>query len=369
MCNRLQFFYPGRSPTFTSLYKTRMLSKILAAFNVDPPYEMEPFGPGLINHTWKVNARQKEYILQRINHHVFQKPQSISDNIRLIGNYLSVHHPEYLFTLPVKTVSGDDLFYDEQEGYFRLFPFIKGSHTIDVVRSAEQAHAAAVEFGTFTGLLDSFPVNALKTTIPDFHNLSLRYSNFQKALSDGIEQRIIHASEEIKFIRSQDHIVKQYKDITQNPQFKTRVTHHDTKISNVLFDDKGTGLCVIDLDTVMPGYFISDVGDMMRTYLCPVSEEETDLQKIGIREDFYKAIVNGYREQMNDKLTDAEKHHFMYAGQFMIYMQALRFLTDYLYGDIYYGSKYPGHNLERSKNQLVLFKKLTELKHLDKVIS
>ena len=163
---------------------------------------------------------------------------------------------------------------------------------------------------------------------------------------------------------SYSEIVTEYENIIVNSNFKKRVTHHDTKISNVLFDDAGRGLCVIDLDTVMPGYFISDVGDMMRTYLSPVSEEEKDFNKIEIREDFYKAIVNGYYSEMKDVLTKTEKHYFFYAGTFMIYMQAIRFLKDYLNDDIYYGSKYPGHNLVRAGNQAILLKRLIEKKDI-----
>ncbi|MEZ5027700.1 MAG: hypothetical protein R2765_02815 [Ferruginibacter sp.] len=127
-----------------------------------------------------------------------------------------------------------------------------------------------------------------------------------------------------------------------------------------MFDEAGKGLCVIDLDTVMPGYFISDVGDMMRTYLSPVSEEEKDFRKINIRDDFYEAIVKGYYRQMKDELTQTEKKYFFYSGTFMIYMQAIRFLTDYLNNDIYYGAKYPGHNLVRAGNQAVLLQRLLE---------
>ncbi|MBA4168085.1 MAG: aminoglycoside phosphotransferase family protein [Chitinophagaceae bacterium] len=343
-----------------------MLSKVLAAFNLGTSAEALPFGSGLINNTWKVTGNHREYILQRINQHVFHTPRDISENISLMADFLSKHHPEYLFTLPEKTIAGKDLYHDTEHGYFRLFPFIRKSHTIDVVQNAEQAFIAASEFGKFTCLLSGFRVHKLKITIPDFHNISLRYSSFLQSLKSAKSERISHARDAIQYILSQDDIVKQFEKITVNPEFKIRVTHHDTKISNVLFDDNDKGLCVIDLDTVMPGYFISDVGDMMRTYLCPVSEEETDFAKIEIRDDIYTAIVEGYSEQMKNELTNTEKQHFMYAGQFMIYMQAIRFLTDYLNSDIYYGAKYPDHNLIRAKNQLVLFKKLSELPHLAK---
>ena len=145
----------------------------------------------------------------------------------------------------------------------------------------------------------------------------------------------------------------------ENSAFKKRVTHHDTKISNVLFDAQDKGLCVIDLDTVMPGYFISDAGDMMRTYLSPAGEEETDYSKIDVRENYFDAIVQGYLSEMKDELSAEEKKYFVYAGKFMIYMQALRFITDYLNNDIYYGASYELHNLNRATNQLTLLNILT----------
>ncbi len=204
----------------------------------------------------------------------------------------------------------------------------------------------------------------MKTTLPQFHDLSLRYEQFLEALTHGNKERIIESDELIKILIENAHIAKEYENIKINPEFKFRVTHHDTKISNVLFDGDDKGLCVIDLDTIMSGYFINDVGDMMRTYLSPVSEEETDFSKIEVRDAFYKAIVKGYFDEMKDELTDTEKQYFFYAGQFMIYMQALRFLTDYLNNDVYYGAKYPKHNFNRAKNQIVLLQKLVEKKSL-----
>jgi len=223
-----------------------------------------------------------------------------------------------------------------------------------------QAYEAAKQFGRFTKLLCHFPCEQLHITLPDFHNLSLRYQQFEKAIAEGNTARIKEAAATIEFLKNNRSIVDTSERIQKNPAFKKRVTHHDTKISNVLFDDNDQGLCVIDLDTVMPGYFISDVGDMLRTYLSPVSEEETDFSKIKIRSDYFKAIAKGYLEEMKGELSKEEQAHFVYAGKFMIYMQALRFLTDYLNNDVYYGSKYEGHNFMRAKNQVVLLEKLME---------
>ncbi len=338
-----------------------LLQSVLSAYNLHiKSLKIEAFGSGLINHTWRVTTPSQVYILQRINHSVFKKPEDIAANISLIAKHLQAFHPQYLFVSPTKTSVGEEMVVMENEGYFRMFPFVAGSHSKDVVETPAQAYEAAVQFGKFTKLLRGVNVADLKTTIPQFHDLSLRYQQFQEALEKGNKKRIMEAADLIKVMKVNADIVQAFEAIKTNADFKLRVTHHDTKISNVLFNDMDKGLCVIDLDTVMPGYFISDMGDMMRTYLSPVSEEETDFSKIEVRDDFYKAIVKGYFNEMHKELSEAEKQHFFYAGKFMIYMQALRFLTDYLNNDVYYGEKYPKHNLNRAKNQLVLLGKLLE---------
>jgi Ser/Thr protein kinase RdoA (MazF antagonist) len=333
--------------------------RVLNAFNLHEVELMQPYGSGLINHTWKITTSYGEFILQKINHQVFKKPESIAFNIRLIANYLNQQATDYFFVEPLPANNGSDLVHNG-EGYFRMFPFVSNSCTINVVESAGEAYEAARQFGKFTRLLSELDKQCLKTTIPDFHNLSLRYNEFLAATENGDPGRIAGAEELIRQLRSYSDIVMKYEAIRTDPEFRIRVTHHDTKISNVLFDDEKKGLCVIDLDTVMPGYFISDVGDMMRTYLSPVSEEETDLNKISIREDIYEAIVKGYLSEMKGELTPTEAEHFFYAGKFMIYMQALRYLTDHLNKDIYYGAKYEGQNLARAMNQYVLLRELVK---------
>lgn len=343
---------------------TNMSQQVLQAYGLDQAsLNIVPFGSGLINNTWKVTSGSKEYILQRINRAVFKTPSAIAHNIKLIVAYLQEHFPGYCFIAPVKTVEGNEMVYIQEEGYYRLFPFMEGSHSKDVVATPQQAYEAAVQFGRFSKLLSGLDTAQLQTTIPFFHDLSLRYEQFLEALQNGNEERIKNAANQVETLQGYSDIVENYKDIVGNPGFKLRVTHHDTKISNVLFNSKEEGLCVIDLDTVMPGYFISDVGDMMRTYLCPVSEEEGDFTRITIREAYYDAIVEGYYSEMKEELTAMEKQYFFYAGKFMIYMQALRYLTDYVNDDRYYGARYPDHNLVRAINQLTLLEALIEKKH------
>lgn len=338
-----------------------MAQSVLPAYGLEEEsLTMESFGSGLINRTWKITTPDNRYILQRVNHVVFPNPDSIAHNIRLIAGYLKEHHPDYCFIAPLASSDGSEMVYVKDEGFFRLFPFVEGSHSKDVVDCPEQAFEAARQFGRFTRMLSGINVSELQITIPSFHDLSLRFRQFLEALEKGNQERRETCHLLIDEMFAHSAIVEQYDAIRSNPAFKLRVTHHDTKISNVLFDENNKGICVIDLDTVMPGYFISDVGDMMRTYLSPVSEEERDFSKIIVREDFYKALVEGYYSEMKDELTEAEKGCFFYAGKFMIYMQALRFLTDHLNDDIYYGARYEGHNRVRAQNQMVLLDRLLE---------
>ncbi|MGI8950794.1 MAG: phosphotransferase enzyme family protein [Chitinophagaceae bacterium] len=333
-----------------------MLEPVLEAYGFTHDCLITPFGNGLINHTWRIKNDNNNYILQRINNDVFKKPQLIAENISMISEFLSVNYPDYFFCTPVKTIHGNDIFYAPQLGYFRVFPFVKNSRNVNVVTNPKQAFQAAKKFGEFTRLLSAFPVNKLHITLKDFHNLSLRYNTFQSAIKNENKKRIKKSMQLIDFLEAEKNIVDEFEVIKSSADFLLRVTHHDTKISNVLFDEADNGICVIDLDTIMPGYFISDVGDMLRTYLSPVSEEERDFAKIEIREDYFEAIVKGYLSEMKNILTFSEVQHFVYAGKFMLYMQSLRFLSDYLNNDIYYGSKYEDHNFIRAQNQAHLLK-------------
>lgn len=338
-----------------------MFPSVLSAYGLkEEEVTVEPYGTGLINSTWKVHSPHSDYILQKVNQAVFKQPENIAHNCRVIADYLQQHCPGYLFITPIRTLAGEEMVFCKDEGYYRLFAFVPGSHSIDVVETPQQAREAARQFGRFTKLLSGVDVAKLKITIPSFHDLSLRYQQFLVALENGNKKRRDETKEEAEALLAHKELVVQFEAIKADPAFKLRVTHHDTKISNVLFDEHDKGLCVIDLDTVMPGYFISDVGDMMRTYLSPVSEEEKDISKIVVREEFYKAVVEGYYAEMKDELSDQEKQSFLFAGKFMIYMQALRFFTDYLNDDVYYGAVYEGQNLVRAQNQLALLQQLVQ---------
>jgi Ser/Thr protein kinase RdoA (MazF antagonist) len=337
-----------------------MLDAILELYGFDSKeWIVEPFGNGLINHTWRLHRSGEEYIVQRINHNVFKDPYAISDNIQLVGEYLRHNFPGYFFVTPIRSKGGSEIVANG-DGYFRIFPFVKNSITYTTVENPELAFEAARQFARFTHNLSGFNPARLKETIPDFHNISLRFAQFSDALAKGNKERIATAADVIGQVEKYRYIVADYEKIKVDARFRKRVMHHDTKISNILFDKQNQGLCVIDLDTVMPGFFISDVGDMMRTYLAAVSEEETDFSRIEVREEYCLAIVQGYLSEMQADLTAAEKKAFIYAGKFMIYMQLVRFLADYLVNDQYYGSTYEGQNLNRAINQLYLLRSLEE---------
>jgi Ser/Thr protein kinase RdoA (MazF antagonist) len=335
------------------------IDMIQRSFDLDPLiFKAQLFGSGLIHSTYMISCGDEpRYILQRVNHQVFRKPEDIAHNLRIIGSFLKANQPDYTFTSPIPDKEGKDYVMDDGD-YYRLYAFVAGTHTVDLCEKPEQAFEAAFQFGKFTAVLADLRTDMLRYTIPGFHDLINRYNQFLEALQKGDASRIFQTKATARFLLDRNSIVDRYQHIQNDPYFKKRVTHHDTKISNVLFNENNQSVCVIDLDTVMPGYFISDLGDMIRTYVSPASEEESDLSKVTIRKDFVKAIFQGYNDQMGGKLSEKERSSFVYSGKFMIYMQALRFYTDHLNNDVYYGAKYENHNLVRALNQVKL---LTEL--------
>ncbi|MFY8127621.1 MAG: phosphotransferase enzyme family protein [Chitinophagaceae bacterium] len=312
---------------------------------------------GLINQTIKVETKHNSYIVQQINKHVFKNPQAIDNNITHIGAFLNTNFPNYSFIKLVPCKHGNTLHLIENN-YFRVFELVKNSKTIEAVENEHQAFEAANKFGEFTALLKHFPTKQLQTTLPNFHNLSLRYNQFLSALKNGNKSRIVQCNDLIKTIENNTIICKKFEHFISNKNALQRVTHHDTKISNVLFNEDNHAICVIDLDTVMPGYFLSDVGDMIRTYVSPTTEEDDNFDKIFVRKEFLQAIKEGYLQHMKVALTPFEMEHFFFSGEALIYMQALRFLTDYFNNDVYYTTTYKEQNFIRATNQLTLLKQL-----------
>lgn len=316
---------------------------------------------GHINQTYLLLKKANEdegFVLQQINRRVFTNPEIIAQNIHLTRAYLQTHHSEYLFIAPIPNQNGEQLTLIEGE-YWRLFPFVAKAKAFDVLTEPVQAYEAAKQFGKLSRLLSGIPLEKFEASIPRFHDLEWRKQQFDEALAQSSETLKTQAETAIELANTYDNILKKFKAI--KPDLPLRIMHHDTKISNVLLDEQSfKGICVIDLDTLMPGYFISDLGDMMRTYLCAVDENEADLNKIHIREDFFRATVQGYLSEIATVLNQQEKQLILFAGKYIIYMQALRFLTDYLQGSIYYPVQYPKQNLHRALNQFQLLKQLDD---------
>ena len=328
-----------------------------------PGYEINKFGDGLIHGTYLVSKNnESKYILQELNTAVFKSPETIASNLEMLSSFLEKESEEVFFPMAQHTIQGAS-YVVENGRYFRLTPFVAGSHSINSCSTPEEAYEASFQFGKFTAAFKDFDANSLNPTIPQFHDLNFRWNQFLDALQHGNKERMYFAQKEINQLKNDYAIVEKYLAILQSSSFLTRVTHHDTKINNVLFNKQGMGVCVIDLDTVMAGYFISDLGDMFRTYLSSANEEETDFEKINARPAFYKALVEGYLDNMQDQMTDEEQSQIPYAGEFMIYMQALRFLTDFLNNDSYYGIAYELNNFNRAKNQLVLLSQFRRIAH------
>ncbi|MCZ4242536.1 phosphotransferase enzyme family protein [Pedobacter punctiformis] len=336
-------------------------SEVLKAYGYTKEnVNIKQIGSGLINRTYLLSptSGEEKYILQNINTDVFKNPNAIANNLKAIADYLANHYPDYIFIKPVSTVNGEEMAHVHHE-YWRMLPFVADSVSLDVLTEPKQAYEAAKQFGKLSRLLNNFDAKTLEPTIPGFHDLGLRYEQFTLALNQTSKQLKGLAKTEIDSALDHKYILDYYNSYTHRNDFPDRVMHHDTKISNVLLKAKTfEGICVIDLDTIMPGKFISDLGDMMRTYLCAFSENEPDLDKIKIRLPYFEAMVKGYLSEMKSTLTETEKELILFSGRYIIYMQALRFLTDFLNGNIYYPINYPEQNLDRAKNQ---FKLLSEL--------
>jgi Ser/Thr protein kinase RdoA (MazF antagonist) len=317
-------------------------------------FSIEKIGSGHINFTFKIEGPQ-EYVLQLINKNVFKNPEIIANNLRLAADYLNINYPDYLFLSPIKTVSGGEMTFDHSGNPWRLFPYIPGTITLDKVDTIEQAFEAARGFGELTRKLDGIDETKFAATIPKFQDLTWRFEQLQTALKNTTDERKKRAADAISKAMNLSFLAEDYLHYTSGGILKTRIVHNDTKINNILFHAQTQkAVCVIDLDTLMPGYFIYDLGDMVRTFVSPVGEGETDLSKVDFRKSFYDAMLEGYRSQMNECLSEAEAQVIPFAGMMMTYIMAIRFLADFLNGNIYYQIHYPEENLDRANNQLRL---------------
>jgi len=313
----------------------------------------------LINHSFKITYDSRNSImLQQINKNVFKSPEDLQANYIRIWQYLKLKSS--VLSIPAPKFVGESPFYiDENNEYWRAFEYIENTQAFSIAQNPNQAELTSVTFANFTSALNDFEPGLLKIVIPCFHDLSFRYSQFEESLNSGLTERLNRSDELVSQLIKKAHYRNFYERIVNSDQFPERVMHHDAKISNILFDRKThTVICPVDFDTTMPGYFFSDLGDMIRSMACNEDENNTNFNSIQIRQDFYNAIIKGYLTVMNNVLTKAELKYIHYSGLLIIYMQALRFLTDYLNGDTYYQVNYSEQNFDRAKNQFMLLQNL-----------
>lgn len=336
------------------------MNATLLLFGLQPSdYTVHRIASGHIHQTYKLLGK-KNFIFQRVNKEVFRNPDLIASNLRIASEFLKERFPEYPFLTCIPSTTGKDMEYDADGFPWRLFPYSENTITIDKVSGPEEAYNAAAEFGRLTRYLDRVDLSGFKETIPRFHDLAHRKQQFEEALTVA-GPRAKKVNDQVQACKKSYHLVEKYNTLIHDSSLRQRIVHNDTKINNVLFyrgSRKTAG--VIDLDTLMPGYFIYDLGDMIRTYICPVSEEEGDLSLITFRGEVYSALLDGYLSEMKEILNPEELKAIPFAGRMMTYMMALRFLTDYLRGNIYYHTTYPEQNLTRASNQLRLLEIISE---------
>lgn len=349
--------------------KADLYQEALEASTIHRDLIVEPVTGGLINQTYKViiHANGYRFLLQQINAEVFPEPEKLQANYENIWSYIyydgpphDIPNPLYI-PKPLSFLDDTKLFCDSHKNYWRKFEFIDGAQTFHTASNSTQAKTVAQTFGSITSSFEFFDLTKLHITIPGFHDLSHRFRQFQRSLHKNNYERLQKAASIIHQLKEKEHYVSFYEVMTESKEFEKRLMHHDAKISNILFSEEtGKVICPVDFDTCMPGYFFSDLGDMIRSMACSEAENSSNFSEINIRKDFYEDIVDGYLELMHELLTDSEKKYIHYSGLLIIYMQVLRFLSDYLDGDMYYRTAYPGQNFDRAKNQLTLLQRLEE---------
>ncbi len=319
-----------------------------------------PYGSGHINDTYcaifEQGGSRARYILQRINHLIFKNPAALMENIQRVTSHIGkkcagmADADRRALTL-VPARGGISFYHDADGNFWRVYLFIERAQTFDAVENPGQAFQAASSFGAFQKHLADLPAPRLHDTIPDFHHTPKRFAAFEKAVESDAVNRASLAKSEIEFALAN----KSMASLLLDAQLPERVTHNDTKLNNVMLDNaSGEGICVIDLDTVMPGLALYDFGDMVRTTTSPTKEDERDLSKVGMQFPMFEALARGYLSTAAGFLTSAEKALLPVAGKVITFEIGLRFLTDFLSGDTYFKVHREGHNLDRCRTQFKL---------------
>jgi hypothetical protein len=340
--------------------------------------EVRPHGGGHINDSYQlVNkaAGQPDYLLQRVNHYVFKDVDLLMRNMALVTDHIAeklrregAEELERRMLRIIPTKNGKSYFIDPDGNYWRVLNFISDHVAFDSTRDPELAYEGARMFGGFTRMLSDLPASSLGETIPRFHNLKWRLSNLREGIRDDKAGRLKLVKEEVRYVESSEKLMTTIQDLGEKGAIPERVTHNDTKINNVLFDRDHRGLCVIDLDTVMPGYVHYDFGDGIRTFTNTGEEDDEELDRITMDLALFEAFASGFLDSTRDILTRTEVETLAYAGLLFPFIMGVRFLTDYLAGDVYYKIKHKEHNLVRARAQFKLAQdgeaKLEKLKEI-----
>ncbi len=321
---------------------------------------------GHINTTYRAcyrgeGGQEERYILQRINDYVFRNPAQVMENVEKVTRHIRWktmrRHSAAGQVLTLYPARGGRSYIDlpEEGGMWRCYNNIEGTHTYDVVENTRQAYQAGFAFGSFQELISDMNPEDLYESIPDFHNTPKRYKDLCASAEADVNRRASECRAELELLAEWAPQFSRLIDLQTQGVLPTRITHNDTKINNVMLDEEtDDAVCVIDLDTVMPGLSLYDFGDMVRTATCVASEDEKDLSLVKMEMPFFESLAEGYLDAAHNFLTTAEVEHLAFAGWLITTEIGIRFLTDYLDGDKYFRVEYPGHNLVRARNQLEL---------------
>lgn len=342
------------------------VARIASQFQLDGDFiEAVPYGTGHINDTYasliKTADGKKRFIHQRINQNVFQKPAELMENIARVTEHqhkkiiAAGGDPARESLTIIKTIDGANFLLDEKADFWRTYIFIEGASTYDQVEKIEHVYNAAGAFGRFLKDVSDLPGGRLHETIPDFHNTRRRFDNFLSELGKDVKNRAKDVKPEIDFVLSREADTSVLLNLVAEGKCPQRITHNDTKLNNVMIDNAtDAGLCVIDLDTVMPGLPGYDFGDLVRTGANPATEDEKDLGKIRLDIEMFERIAGGFLKTAREFLSPVEIEYLVFAAKLMIFENCIRFLTDHLAGDVYFKIHRQGHNLDRNRTQMTM---------------
>jgi hypothetical protein len=325
---------------------------------------ISPITDGLINSTYSVEvvegAKRKKYILQKINILVFKNPKAIQSNIVLVSSFLkSNNYPHPVLELCVTAEGNNEINFEGDS--WRMMAQIENSYTVNVVENPKQAFQVGAFFGTFYRYFENIDTQQIQVVLPDFLDTQSRIDAFQLALQSANSDRLIKAQEQIEWMVKHKDLPQKWIQLQHQKELPIRLIHADPKISNVLFDaSTHRPKAIIDWDTLMLGTILYDYGDMIRSYTNTKLEDDPNPEGV-FNVAIYKALTEGFLSETRSLLTDIEKEFMSYAPQVIVYIQALRFLTDFLNGDTYYHCNYPEQNLNRTKNQINLLQQILEL--------